>query len=138
MQPHISLTPLPRSVTSMPRRRMPCGQCKSYSSIRINLNNSSYRYVWRPIPWGSVLLYNELHTVGRGNSIENGTTTIDSLYNGKYHLMIFAASSGFHQGWYGEIPTKTSGDWDNLLNEPKWIDIDGNTDLTVHLQKVQT
>ena len=48
MQPHISLTPLPRSVTSMPRRRMPCGQCKSCSSIRINPNNSCYRYVWRP------------------------------------------------------------------------------------------
>ena len=86
-----------------------------------------------PIPWGSVLLYNELHTVGRGNSIENGTTTIDSLHNGKYHLMIFAAASGFYQGWYGEIPTNTNGEIDNLLNEPKWIDIEGNTDLTIQL-----
>ena len=74
-----------------------------------------------PISYGSVLLYNELHTVGRGNSIEDGTVVIDKLYDGMYHLMIFASSSGFFHGWYGEIPTKTNNTWDNDLEIPKIV-----------------
>ena len=87
-----------------------------------------------PISNGSVLLYNELHTVGRGNGIENGSVVIDKLYDGNYHLMIFARSSGFYHGWYGEIPTKTNGDWDHELETPKWVTVDGDSEIHIQLQ----
>jgi len=56
-----------------------------------------------PISGVQALLYNDTHTVGRGDSADDeGILTIDRLFGGAYELYVWSSSSGHIDDWVRE------------------------------------
>jgi hypothetical protein len=61
------------------------------------------------VPQLSALLYNDTHTVGRGDAAdEDGLLRIDGLHGGVYELYIWGSSAGFTDDWVRDTDDQVS------------------------------
>lgn len=62
----------------------------------------------------TVLLYNDVHTVGRGALVEaDGSFVIDKLHGGDYQLYVYASDEGYLDDWVRDE-----------LGEPAWFELE--------------
>ncbi len=66
----------------------------------------------------TVLLYNDVHTVGRGALVESdGSFVIDALYGGDYQLYVYTSDEGYLDDWIRDDD-----------GEPAWFELDDGVD----------
>ena len=69
----------------------------------------------------TVLLYNDVHTVGRGALLEaDGSFLIDKLHGGDYQLFVYASDEGYQDDWVRDPD-----------GEPAWFTLDHEADNSV-------